>query len=82
MKSIIICTEYGYDENQLTSIVKGPFKLDFKANYIKLLDKVVKELIDEGKTQHLQTYGYVNDKGNAHKTGSAIQSLYINLNKS
>ena len=82
MKSIIICTECGYDEKQLSFILKGRFKLDFKKKYTKLLDKVVKELIDEGKTQHLQTYGYVNDKGNAHKTGSAIQSLYINLNKS
>lgn len=85
MKSVIICTEYGYDETQLSSIIKCPFKLDYKQNYIKLLDKVVKELIDEGKTQHLQTYGYVNDKANAHQNGNngkALQSLYINLNKS
>ena len=82
MKSVILCTEYGYDESQLTSIVKCPFKLDYKQNYMKLLDKVVKELIDEGKTQHLQTYGYVNDKANAQQNGKSLQSLYINLNKS
>ena len=58
MKSVIICTEFGYDPTTLERILKMKFELNYEENYLQLLDKVIMELLQEKKTTHLQAYGY------------------------
>lgn len=72
LKSVIVCTEGLTGNASVSSIdhheqeqqkrlalaIKRGFELSFGSTYIDLLTEVVKELLQEDKKQHLQTYGY------------------------
>ena len=42
----------------LKRVLQKKFELNYADNYVRLLDKVIMELLRENKTQHLQAYGY------------------------
>ena len=57
LKSIIVCTESGYDQTSLKKVLQKKFELHYADNYKGILDKVIVQLLRDKKTQHLQAYG-------------------------
>ena len=58
LHNVILCTEQNYDEKALEEIAKRDHKLDYKNSYIDLITRVIEELLAEGKSNKLQTFGY------------------------
>jgi hypothetical protein len=59
----------------LTQTVKLGYANQFKTSYVDLLTDVVKELLNEDKKQHLQTYGYVLEKSIPSETDVPSDSI-------
>ncbi len=59
MEGVILCTEQGYDEKALERAVCGQeYRTEYKSQYVEMIQKIVEELLLEGKTNKLQTSGY------------------------
>ena len=49
LSSIIVCTEEGYSDSDLATLVRKEHRLDYEDRYIDLLSEIIKELLREGK---------------------------------
>jgi hypothetical protein len=54
MDGVILCTEQGYDEKALERAVCGQeYRTEYKSQYVEMIQKIVEELLLEGKTNKL-----------------------------
>ena len=92
---MIICTEPGYNPDTLAQLAKEEPQLDYQDRYMDLISEIIKELLREGKTNKLQTFGYsLEGDGNVRQQQQPDQDIqmqgqhndsvkvnFINLNK-
>jgi hypothetical protein len=57
LNRVIVCTEPGYKDN-LEEMVKEEPQYHYADKYMELISDVIKELLQEGQTNKLQTFGY------------------------
>jgi hypothetical protein len=87
LASIIICTEQGYKNDELKKLAKT--KISTETPYIDVLQGTIVDLLKEGKTNKLQTFGYSlvqeNETMQLRENGQAptdsLNCTFINLNK-
>lgn len=58
MNRVIVCTEPGYNPKQLELLAREEPKSEYNERYMDLISDIIKELLREGKTNKLQTFGY------------------------
>lgn len=58
LSRVIVCTEPGYVPSQLETIAREPPKSEYAERYMDLISDIIKELLREGKSNKLQTFGY------------------------
>ena len=55
---MIVCTEPGYKPEELVQLAREEATYHYEDKYMDLISDIIKELLKEGKTNKLQTFGY------------------------